>query len=475
MPNPDQKSFCPYYPPPRKNKATIWKMFFSARHSWLDALYERSYQMRMGEIHLPGLDLYMVNEPDAVQQVMTDRADAFPKSPLLADALRPLLGDSIFTTNGSQWRRQRTMMNPAFEQARLQVAFPVMQAAVDTMMDRLAQLPDGAEHDMEIEMTHVTADIIFRTIFSQAMEGDDARRIFRAFARFQALAPRLMLPSLFGVRWLVSPLDAWRSRRAAAEIRLLLAKLIRPRHADFLQNSDDQPKDTLQAFMAARDPITDDPFSFDELVDQVAMLFLAGHETSASALSWACYLLAHREDIQVRMGAEVRALGSESPWQAGDLRSLELTRNVFRETLRLFPPVGFIARQASRACTLGTKQLDENATVVVAPWLIQRHRTYWHAPDEFDPDRYQQEASRSSLRDAYLPFGMGPRVCLGAAFALQEAALILGRLISGYRLEPLPGHNPIPVGRLTIRSANGVRLKLHRLAKPQPTDRGQSE
>ncbi len=454
--------FCPHYPSPRKNKAGLWRMFFSARHSWLDALYERSYRMRMGEVHLPGLDLYMVNQPESVRKVMEDQEANFPKSPLLGKALKPLLGESIFTTNGAQWRRQRSMMDPAFALARLQAAFPPMQAAVDAMLGRLKKLPANSEHDIEVEMTHVTADIIFRTIFSSPMEGEDARRIFDAFARFQALAPRLMLPSLFGMRWLVWPWDIWRSHRAAGEIRNILEKLIRLRHEAIKQGTQEQSPDILGSFMEARDEHTGRPFIFEELVDQVAMLFLAGHETSASALTWACHLIAHRKDIQDRMYAEANRFGDPSSLQSSDLKGLELTRNVFRETLRLFPPVGFIARQSSTSCPMGSKQIVAGATVVVAPWLIQRHRKYWESPDNFDPDRFDRPQTRNSLKQAYLPFGMGPRVCLGAAFALQEATLILARLIREYELTPVASHVPMPVGRLTIRSANGVRLMLRR-------------
>ncbi|MFM7273328.1 MAG: cytochrome P450, partial [Gammaproteobacteria bacterium] len=171
-------------------------MFFRSRHSWIDSLSERAYRMQMGEVHLPGLDLYMPNQPELVRQVLVEQPDDFPKSELLAESLRPLLGDSIFTTNGPAWRRQRAMMDPAFAHARLDVAFPRMRDAARAMQERLARLPDGAEIDIEVEMTHVTADIIFRTIFSQPMEGEDAVRVFRAFARYQALAPRLMLPAL---------------------------------------------------------------------------------------------------------------------------------------------------------------------------------------------------------------------------------------------------------------------------------------
>lgn len=454
--------FCPTYPKPRKNKASALWMFFSARRSWLDTLYERSYRMQMGEVHLPGLDLYMVNNPALVRRIMDSESEDFPKSPLLGDALEPLLGESIFTTNGEQWRRQREMMNPAFAQARLNVAFPVMRAAIDDMMHRLARLPDGVEHDVEVEMTHVTADIIFRTIFSVPMEGDDAKLIFEAFARFQALAPRLLLPSIYGVRWLVWPWDIWRSRKAAREIRGLLEKLIRPRYEAHLSGNPPAHNDILQSFMEAKDSRTNAPFQFEELVDQVAMLFLAGHETSASALTWAAHLLANAPEVQNRVAAEVvSVLGNRAP-ELGDMKGLQLTRNVFKETLRLFPPVGFMARQAGKTCPMRGKDVKAGSTVVVAPWLIHRHREIWPDADAFAPDRYDNDASREALRDGYLPFGMGPRVCLGASFALQEATLILASLIGRYELKAVEGHVPQPVGRLTIRSANGVRLQLHR-------------
>jgi cytochrome P450 len=454
--------FCPAYPKPRKSRASALMMFFGTRRSWMDTLYERSYSMQMGEVHLPGLDVYMVNEPSLVRRIMSEEAADFPKTPQLHDALKPLLGESIFTTNGAQWQRQRQMMDPAFAQARLNVAFPVMRAATDAMMERLSRLPDVAQHDLEVEMTHVTADVIFRTIFSTPLEGEEAQTIFRAFAKYQAMAPRLILPALFGVRWLVMPWDRWRSRRAAKEIRSRLENLVRPRYAACRAGAPHASVDILAAFLDARDPITHEPFGFDELVDQVAMLFLAGHETSASALSWASYLLANSPEIQERMHAEIQeVLGDRAP-VAGDMKRLTLTWNVFKEALRLFPPVGFIAREADKACPMRDKQVPKGATIVLAPWLIQRHRALWESPDAFDPDRYAGDGSRESLKQAYLPFGMGPRVCMGAAFALQEAALILSTMVRHYRIEPVAGHVPMPVGRLTIRSATGLPLILRR-------------
>lgn len=480
--------FCPAYPQPRKHKASRFLMFFSARHSWLDSLYERSYRMQMGEVHLPGLDLYMVNEPALVRQVLVEQHADFPKSSLLRSALRPLLGDSVLTAHGERWTRQRAMMEPAFAQARVQVAFPLMREAVQGMLARLGRLAQVSEHDVEREMTHVTADIIFRTIFSVPMQGEAARQMFAAFARFQALAPRLLLPSIYGLRWLVAPWDVWRSRSAAREIRGLLAALVRTRyeaHRSRLRGAGPVPdqldppdprahNDILEAFLNARDPVTAAPFEFDELVDQVAVLFLAGHETSASALTWALYLVAQSPDVQNRMFTETAALDPADEAAPSSMKHLALTRNVFKETLRLFPPVGFLARQSAQRCPMRDKTVEKGASVVISPWLIHRHRDLWHEPDAFNPDRYADDGSRESLQRAYLPFGMGPRVCIGAAFAQQEAVLILSSIVREYRLQAVPGHIPLPVGRLTIRPSNGMRLALHRRERGSPVDAGAS-
>lgn len=466
--------FCPHYPAPAARRPSVWRMFFSKRRSWLDSLYARSYTMKMGEVHLPGVDLYMVNEPALVRRVMVDEAAQFPKHEMLGDALRPLLGDSIFTTNGEVWERQRALMDPSFEAARVKLVFGRMREAAQAMVTRLQALPPGAEHDLEVEMTHVAADIILRTILSQPLDGGDALKIFEAFAGYQALAPRLMMPAFFGLRWLRPWWQVRRSRRAATEIRTLLVALIRPRYDAWqavlqAQGPEAAPDgdDILATLLRVRDPQTGQGFNFEELVDQVAMLFLAGHETSASALSWALHLLAHAPEVQERLHAEavpgVAALDADP----SSIKDLNLARNVFRETLRLFPPVGFLARESATACTLRDKAVPRGASVVVSPWLIQRHRALWAHPDEFDPDRFDREdaqaelPTKDSLRKAYLPFGMGPRVCIGAAFALQEATLILAMLAQHFRFEPVPGHVPEPVGRLTIRAENGIRLKVH--------------
>ncbi len=451
---------CPVFPPPIRHKASLLKIFLGKRHSWLDGLYARSYAMKMGHVRLPGLDLYMVNQPELVRRVLVDEAGQFPKHRLLGDILEPLLGQSIFTTNGAQWQAQRDMLDPAFVHARVQRVFGLMQAAVDDLLAALEQ--ETGEVDMDRHLTHVTADIIFRTILSARLEPAVAQRIVDAFVRFQAETPRFALLRMFR-------LPAWlefgggrRRRQAAQEIRGAIEAIVRPRHDAARRDGGDDGADILASLLAARDAATGAPFSFDEIVDQVCMLFLAGHETSASALTWSLYLLALHPEVQEAAHAEVVAVLQGGPPTADSVKQLAGVRDVFREALRLYPPVGFLARECAAPTTMRDKQLPAGAAVMVSPWLIHRHRDYWDNPHGFDPARFARDTPRFPLRDIYLPFGGGPRVCIGAAFAMQEAVLILAALLARYRLELAPGFTPRPVGRLTIRSENGMRMLLQR-------------
>lgn len=452
--------FCPHYPPPVRNRLGLLALFWRKRRSMLDGLYARSYAMKMGEVRVPGARSYTVNEPALVRRVMVSEWAQFPKHEMLAQALRPLLGDSIFTTNGAVWARQRALMDPAFEAARVKRVFGHMWAAAEAMRARLAARPAGEPLDVDVEMTHVAADTILRTILSTPLDGAQARQVLDAFTRYQAIAPAILMPAFFGLKWLRPWWQIRKSRAPAAEIRSLIATLIRPRY-DAAQAGQSDPHDDILATLLAGQA-----FGFEELVDQVAMLFLAGHETSASALAWSLHLLAHAPEVQARLAAEADAHLDAVAADPAAITRLKLARNVFREALRLFPPVGFLVREASQTCTLRDKTVKAGASVIVAPWLIHRHRQLWSRPDEFDPDRFTRDEpgdpvpAKDSLRQAYLPFGMGPRICIGAAFALQEATLVLAVLARHFHVEPVPGRVPEPVGRLTIRADNGIWLHL---------------
>ena len=444
-------------------------MFFRARKCGIAMITEGVYTMKAADIRLPVKYSVFPMDPADVRRVLVDEWESFPKSTMVEDALGLLIGDSIFVSNGEVWKRQRRMMNPAFEHARVKVVFAMMQDAAHAMVERLDTVADGRSYDLEQEMTFVTADIIFRTIFSRPLQPDEATVIFRAFSAYQEAAFSQSLYKVVGVpRWLTF-MGYRRARDTAAEIRGVLDAIIKVRYDSFHSGERQTHNDILQSLVSEKDEVTGTYFDFRELCEQVAMLFLAGHETSASSLSWALWLLSLAPDIQERMHREVADALEERELDFSDLRKLNLTRNVFTETMRLYPPVPFLPRAASGTCTFKDKTAHKGDVVSISPWLLHRHRKQWQDPDAFDPDRFDRPETREAERNCYIPFSKGPRVCLGASFALQEAAIILSTLVRRYRFDPVPGFKPKLVGRLTVRSANGIFLKISR--RPNTEDR----
>lgn len=474
---------CPVFPKPAKSKSSLWKVFFKKRHSWLDALYERSYRMKMGEFKLPGFRLYMVNQPDLVRKVMVQDIANFPKNRLLGEILEPLLGESIFTTNGEQWQKQRDMLDPAFKHTRVQQVFSLMQAAVNDMSARLTQHQPG--QDIDPEMTFITADIIFRTIMSTQLSQQQADKILAAFVRFQAESPKLALLKMFKAPRFMQRGASERKRiKAAKEIRSAIEEIVTPRYNQAQAARQGCPQsqallaeqqDILSSLLQAIDADSQAPFSFNEVVDQISMLFLAGHETTASSLTWSLYLLALYPEIQQQAREEVQSILAEQEMGVQALRKMVLVRDTFREALRLYPPVGFLSRECSHATQMRDKNMPAGSSVMISPWLIHRHEDFWDNPHGFDPGRFTRKDLKMPLSKSYLPFGAGPRVCIGAAFAQQEASLILATILKNYRFSLADGFVPEPVGKLTIRSQNGMRLVLTPITDAAVTQNNHTE
>lgn len=457
-------SNCPIFPKPLTNKASLFFMFFRKRRSWLDGLYARSYRMKMGEVKLPGLHLYMINEPEQVKRVMSTDVEKFPKHAMLGSILEPLLGESIFTTNGALWQKQRNMLDIAFNSAQVERVYDRMQDATRRMLTRFSAYPAGSVVNVDPEMTLVTADIIFRAIMSADLNTEEGITVMDAFMRFQEASPKLALLRMFNLpdNWLLR----WSDRKRVKDAKLIrssLEKVIRKRYHHFIETGCDDYDDILGQILKARDPDTGSAFSFDEIVDQVAMLFLAGHETSASALTWTLYLLAISPEIQDAAAKEVfEVIGEDQAIiSLAQAKQLPLIRRIFMEAMRLYPPVGFLARETTESLTMKKKAIPAHASVVVSPWLLHRHEDLWDDPHSFCPMRFDPKTPGKGVpKNAYLPFGAGERRCIGAAFANQEAQLILAELLRHYRFELADGFQPDPVGRLTIRSENGMMLKM---------------
>lgn len=450
---------CPFHPKPHKNKASLFTTLFLKRRSWLDGLYEKSYGMKMGRVKMPGLDLYVVNDPKEVRKIMVDEVREFPKSELLHELLSPLLGESIFTTNDKVWEKQRDLIKPSFEMTRISRVFTHMKNAANDLIEHLNIYENNSIVEMDDEMTYVTADVIFRTIMSERLDREEGKKVLNAFVTFQEETARAAMRKMFCFpKWFSYFLGEKRRLAAGEEIRDVLAKIIRPRYDAVSNNVQVEQEDILSSLLQVVDADTNKRFSFDEILDQVAMLFLAGHETTASSLTWSLYLLSMFPEEQNTAYEEVLEVLGEEELCIQHIRKMKYLTNVFKEALRLYPPVGFFARESKNDITMRSKDIKKGAAMVVAPWLIHRHKDFWENPNGFDPRRY--ENPKDIKKDTYLPFGMGERICIGQGFAMQESILILSSILKNYKLELEEGFVPDVVGRLTVRSANGMNIRL---------------
>ena len=442
----------PPKPVPRPDRVSLWRYVRLFRADILSAQPARLYRAWMAEFRTPFFRSYLCNDPALIDLVLKQRPHDFPKSRRIREGLTPLLGNSVFVTNGEVWSRQRRIIDPAFEGGRLRDTFPAMVAAGQAAV---ARMPQGLV-EVEEEMSHAAADVIFRTLFSIPIEHETAAQVFTEFRSYQRTQPLLNLAAFM-------PLPAWvprfhrpATKRAAVKIRGLITRLTEQRAADIA--ADTAPDDLATKIMTTADPVTGLRFDTAEMVDQVAIFFLAGHETSASALAWALLMLAMAPDVQARVAVEAVVLGEAPDFAA--LSKLRFTRDVFREVLRLYPPVPMMVRENTGPEVLRGRKVAPGAQIVLSPWHLHRHERVWDRPDEFDPDRWQTEAGKACAQDGFIPFSAGPRVCTGAGFAMVEGVLLLAMLARAFRFEVADGPATVPVAHLTVRAKDGIWLRV---------------
>ncbi|MAC81738.1 MAG: cytochrome P450 [Rhodobacteraceae bacterium] len=444
----------PPKPPSRPDRVSLLRYVRLFRRDILSAQPDRLYRAWMAEFRTPFFRSFLVNQPDLVAEILKRRPKDFPKSNRVGEGLRPLLGHSVFLTNGETWERQRRIIDPAFEGGRLKDTFPAMLAAADRAVEMLA---DRVGETVEIEeiTSHAAADVIFRTLFSIPIDHAVAARVFAEFRTYQRSQPILNLAAFVPVPAWVPRFFSRQTRATARSIRGLITDLTRARRQEI--DAGQAPDDLATKIMTTLDPQTGQGFDTEEMVDQVAIFFLAGHETSASALAWTLYLLAIFPEWQDRVAEEARAV---QDWDFGAVSRLKVARDVFREALRLYPPVPMMVREASGCEHFRDREVPKGAQLVLSPWHLHRHARLWEDPDGFDPGRWHSENGRACARDAYIPFSAGARVCTGAGFAMIEGPLILARLLARFRVTPVEGQVPVPVAHLTVRSKDGIWLQV---------------
>lgn len=393
---------------------------------------------------------HMVMDPTAIREILLDRVDDYPKSLVTKNLLRPAIGDSLFIAEGAHWRWQRRAVAPAFSHRNMLNLSPIMTAAAQRSADRIAAAGPRAINMLD-EMVTSTFDVISDVTFSGG-DGFDRGAVHRAIDDYIAEAGKLSLFDILGLPdWLPRPGRAM-SGRALKDMKRIADGAIDARAE---RGPSDTP-DLLDLLLDGTDPKTKRQMNTAELRDNLLTFIVAGHETTALTLSWALYLMGFDQAVQQKARAEAQTVLQGRAATGADVENLPYIRQIIDETLRLYPPAGVISRTAQRNDTLCGREVRPGDTVMVPIYALGRHQQLWDQPDVFDPDRFKDR--KAIDRYAYLPFGDGPRICIGASFAQQEAVIILATLLSRFRFTPVAGKSPEPVMILTLRPEGGVWL-----------------
>ena len=393
---------------------------------------------------------HMVMDPTAIREMLLDRVDDYPKSLVTKNLLRPAIGESLFIAEGAHWRWQRRAVAPAFSHRNMLNLSPIMTAAAQRSADRIAAAGPRAINMLD-EMVTTTFDVISDVTFSGG-DGFDRDAVHRAIDDYIAEAGKLSLFDILGLPdWLPRPGRAM-SGRALKDMKRIADSAIEARAE---RGPSDSP-DLLDLLLDGTDPKTKRQMNTAELRDNLLTFIVAGHETTALTLSWALYLVGFDQAVQHKARAEAQTVLQGRAATGADVENLPYNRQIIDETLRLYPPAGVISRTAQEHDTLCGREVRPGDTVMVPIYALGRHQQLWDQPDVFDPDRFQDR--KAIDRYAYLPFGDGPRICIGASFAQQEAVIILATLLSRFRFTPVAGKNPEPVMILTLRPEGGVWL-----------------
>lgn len=404
-------------------------------------------------------EVYLVNHPDLVREILTTRSEMYSKNTVAFGMVRVVLGESTFTAAGDIWARRRKLVQPSFHKQRIANLSTIMTDTIGTMLDDWTKLAEqGTTIDVADAMMRLTLKVVTRGLFSTALSADDVQTVADVFTPLLEATNRRVSFPLHALYRLPTRGNI-RYQQYIDQLDAIIYRIIRQRRED-----DRPPLDLLQMLMDSTDAETGKPLTDSELRDEIMTVFIAGHETTANAMAWLWATLAQRPDVLHRVEAEAdRVLAERIPTPA-DFGQLEYTQRVFREILRLYPPVPILPRKIEADNVLGDYYMEKGKEIFFSPYLLHRHPEFWEDPGHFDPERFTKARQRTQHPFAYLPFGGGPRICLGNNFALMEAIFIIAMTTQRFRLQLLPNARIEPLVTLTTRPRHGVPVRLERRA-----------
>jgi unspecific monooxygenase len=433
----------PPTPPRAPDGMTAFGRMMAMRENPIGTWGRRAYEEDIVRGRFFRRNSFVLNTPDAIKHVLVDNYENYTRTPAGIRVLRPMLGEGLLIAEGRAWKYQRRTLAPAFTPRAVGSLVPHMIAATDETIAKLQAASSGPV-DLREAMQRMTLEIAGRTMFSFGMARHGAALRDFVMEYGMRLARPHFLDLLLPLSW-PSPQDFARARFRKRWTQFVAMLMAERRAAG--KNEGAPPSDLFDLMGAARDPETGEAFSDEQLGDQVATMILAGHETTAVALFWSLYLLALDPATQDQLAAEVKDVAVNG---ALDLERLKFTRAVVDETMRLYPPAFLIARAAAGPDSIAGFPVKKNDVILISPWLLHRHEKLWRDPNAFIPARFMPPAPPPD-RFAYLPFGVGARVCIGAHFALVEATLALAKIIGAFRIELLDKEPVMPVGVVTTQ------------------------
>jgi cytochrome P450 len=452
----DNGSFVPPYPPRLRTSPSTLKRLLIARRDFLEMWEEDAFDIEFSHSRMFLRQTFLCNSPDSVQFAFSLKNASFQrKSPQMRYALAPLLGDGLFVSDGATWKTRRRLVAPIIHISRVPEFAPVMVEAATETRERWAAAA-GSTIDVLAESARLTAEIICRTLFGRKLGDDYAAQIVQGFSNYQRAIGQIDLISFLGLPdWF----PRWQSPRVhhnVQQIHAVLDEVV----ASARVRAGEGEASVINHLLEARDE-NGAPLGAEALRNEIAVLFMAGHETTANTLAWTWYLLSQAPAVEARLHAELDSVLGDRPPSLADVPSLVYTRAVLDEALRLYPPVPILPREAIQEEEFQGMRIPKGSLLFVVPWLLHRHRKLWELPDHFVPDRFLPENAGRISKFAYVPFSIGPRICAGATFGLTEAILCLATLAQKFKLRLQPGHVVKPVCRLTLRPDGGLPMTLH--------------
>jgi cytochrome P450 len=425
----------------RKNLIAVWpKEFFSEEFIKVELFF--------------GYSLFIVNNPEDVRIVMVDNASGYIKSKSNVQTLKPLLGNGLFVSEGALWRRQRKIAAPSTHGN-------MMSAYSDIIIDETLKFNEsiGAQDpeafDVSKLFTILTADIISRIMFGYRL-GHDGEVLYRAFQEYQASHGRVHLSEFLRIPEWVPRLSMLKGRRAVRRVDEVLFKILHHQEKSAQSGADYNLLQMLLDYRDEKGAAMEPQLVRDEMVS----IFLAGHETTALTLGWVFHLLEKHPEIEKKLHSEIDQVLSERTPTFVDFPKLVYTKAVIEETLRLYPPVHVFSREAVEEDTLHGTRIPLHAFIIISSWLLHRHEKYWENPDSFDPERFLPENADKIIPFSYIPFGAGPRVCLGKNLGIMESVLILAIVARKFKFRSVIKREVQPVGRMTLRPDENLHMKI---------------